>query len=78
MHLGSVLHGMNSMYRLMEDSNWMGIVTVTIEDDACKPRTASMGLNWKLTWQHSLDKELGAKHMIKQCGAPSYKRSQPD
>ena len=70
MHLLSVLHGVNSMYRLMVDSNWMGIVTVTVEDDTCKPRTASMCLNWNLTWQHSLDKKPGAKHMIKQRGAP--------
>ena len=66
----SVLHGVNSMYKLMVDSNWMGIVMVTIEDDACKPRIANMGLNWKFTWQHSLDKEPGAKHMIKQRGIP--------
>ena len=64
-HLRLVLHGMNSMYRLVLDSNKMGIVMVTIEDDACKPRTASTCLNWKLTWQHSLDKEPGARHMMK-------------
>ena len=33
-HLRSVLHGVNSMYKLMLDSNWMGIVTMTIEDNA--------------------------------------------
>ena len=27
MHLRSIFHGMNSMYRLMVDSNCMGIVT---------------------------------------------------
>ena len=69
-HLRFVLHGVNSMYRLIVDSNWMGIVTVTVEDDAYKPRTASMYMNWKLTWQHSLDEELGARHMIKQHGVP--------
>ena len=58
------------MYRLMVDSNWMGIVTVTIEDDACKPKTANTDLNWNLTWQHSLDEEPGARFMIKQRGAP--------
>ena len=56
-HLRFVLHGVNSMYRLMVDSNWMGIVTVTIEDNACKPRSARSFLNWNFTWQHSLDKE---------------------
>ena len=58
------------MYRLMVDSNWMGIVTMTIEDNAFKTRTANMGLNWNVTWQHSLDEELGARFIIKQRGAP--------
>ena len=70
MHLRSVLYGVNSMYRLMVDSNWMDIVTVTIEDDACNPRTASTGLTWNLTWRYSLDEEPDVRHMIKQCGAP--------
>ena len=61
---------MSSMYRLMVDSNWMGIVTVTIKDDTCKSITASMCMNWKLIWQHSLDEEPGARHMIKQRRAP--------
>ena len=64
-HLRPVLHGVNSMYKLVLDSNKMGIVTVTVEDDVCKPRTASTYLNWKLIWQHSLDEEPGARHMIK-------------
>ena len=68
-HLRPILHGVNSMYRLVVDSNRMGIVMVTLEDDACKPKTASTCLNWKLIWQHSLDKELGARHMIKHRGA---------
>ena len=68
-HLRPVLHGMNSMYRLIVDNNRMGIVTVTIEDEAYKPRTASTCLNWKLTWEHFLDKEPGARHMIKHSGA---------
>ena len=54
----------------MVDSNWMGIVMMTIEDDAFKPRIANMGLNWNVTWQHSLDEEPGARFIIKQCGAP--------
>ena len=49
-HLHPILHGMNSMFRLMVDGNRMGIVTVTVEDNACKLRTASACLNWKLTW----------------------------
>ena len=48
-HLRSVLHGVNSMYRMMVDSNWMGIVMVTVEDETCKPRTASRCVNWNLT-----------------------------
>ena len=68
-HLRPVLHGMNNIYRLVVESNRMGIVTLTVEDDACKPRTASTCLNWKLTWQHSLDEEPGAKHMIKHLRA---------
>ena len=69
MHLRLVLHGVNSMYRLVVDSNRMGIVMVIIEDIAYKPRTASTCLNWKLMWQHSLDREPGARHMIKHCEA---------
>ena len=61
---------MNSMYRLMVDSNWMGIVTVTIKDDAFKLRTTNTGLNWNVAWQHSLDEEPGARFIIKQRGAP--------
>ena len=68
-HLCPILHGMNSMYRLVVESNRMDIVTMTIHDDACKPKTVSMCLNWKFTWQHSLDKEPGARHMIKHRGA---------
>ena len=44
MHLRSILYDVNSMYRLMVDSNWMGIVTMTIEDDAFKPRTTNTGV----------------------------------
>ena len=69
MHLCPMLHGVNRMYTLVVDSNRMGIVMVTVEDDACKPKTSSMCLNWKLNWQHFLDKEPGAKHMIKHPGA---------
>ena len=57
MHLYPVLHGVNSMYRLIVDSNRMNIIMVIVEDDAYKPRIASTCLNWKLTWQHSLDEE---------------------
>ena len=64
-HLRPVLHGVNSMYRLVVDNNEMGIVMVTVENDVYKARTTSMCLNWKLTWQHLLDKEPGAKYMIK-------------
>ena len=67
---------MNSMYRLMVDSNWMGIVTMTIEDNAFKPRTANTGLNWNVTWQHSLDEEPGARFIIKQRGAPFLQKKQ--
>ena len=35
-HLCSVLHGVNSINRLVVDSNRMGIVTVIVENDACK------------------------------------------
>ena len=76
-HLCSVLHGMNSIYKLVVDNNMMGIVTVTVEDDACKSRTAGMCLNWKLTWQHSLDKEPCVKHMIKHREALLPKKLQP-
>ena len=68
-YLRSVLHGVNSMYRLIVDSNRMGIVTMIVEDDACKSRTTSTCLNWKVSWQLSLDEELGAKHMIEHRGA---------
>ena len=53
MHLCSVLYTMNNMCRLIVDGNWMSIITVIVKDDASKLRTASMYLNWKLTWQHS-------------------------
>ena len=46
----------------------MRIVTMTVKDDISKPRTARMFLNWKLTWQHSLDEELGVGHMIEHRG----------
>ena len=69
MHLCPILHDMNSMYKVVVDSNKMGIVMVTVEDNACKSRTTNTCLNWKLTWQQSLDKELGAKHMINHRGA---------
>ena len=68
-HLRPVLHGVNSMYRLVINNNRMGIVKVIVEDDACKSKTASTCLNWKFTWQHSLDKEPDVRHMIKHCGA---------
>ena len=48
----------------------MGIVMVRVEDDDSKPRSASACLNWDLTRQLSLDKELGARHMIEHCEAP--------
>ena len=64
-HLCPVLHGVNNIYRLVVDSNKMDIVTVTVEDNTCKPRIPSTCLNWKFTWQHSLDEEPGARHMIK-------------
>ena len=28
------------------------------------------GLNWNVSWQHSLDEEPGARFIIKQRGAP--------
>ena len=49
MHLCPVLHGVNNMYKLVVDSNKMGIVMVTVKDNACKSKTASTCLNWKLT-----------------------------
>ena len=77
MHLRPILHGVNSMYKLVVDSNRMGIVMVIVENDTCKPRTANMCLNWKLTWQHSLDKELGARYMIKYHRALLPQKLQP-
>ena len=67
MHLNSILHGVNNIYGLMIDGKWMGIVTVIVEDNARKPRTASMCLNWNLIGQHSLSKELDVGHMIEYC-----------
>ena len=40
-HLHPVLYGVNSMYRMIVDSNRMGIVIVTVEDDTYKPKTVS-------------------------------------
>ena len=60
MHLHSILHGINSMYRLIVDSNMMDIVTVTVEDYASKPRTIRAFLNWNFIWQRFLGKESSA------------------
>ena len=76
-HFRPVLHGVNNMYRLVVDSNWMGIVTLIVEDESCKSRTASTCLNWKLTWQHSLDEEPGAMYMIKHHGALFLQKMPP-
>ena len=40
-HLSLILYGVNSMYKLVVDSNMMGIVTVIVGDHACKTRTAN-------------------------------------
>ena len=74
MHLHSILHGVNSMYRLIVDGNWMGIVTMTIEDDASELRTTSMYLNWNLTRQHSLGKEPNVGYIIEHCRAHEPQR----
>ena len=54
MHLCFVLYGMYSIYGLIIDGHWMGIVMVIVEDDTSKSRTTNMCLNWDLTWQPSL------------------------
>ena len=76
-HLCSLLHGMNSMYKLIVDNNKMDIVMVIVENDANKPRIASMCLNWKLTRQRSLGKESSAKHMIEHHGALQPQKKPP-
>ena len=70
MYVCSILHGVNSMYGLIVDSNWMDIIMVVVEDNISKPRTIGMCLNWIMTWHQSLCKELDARHMIEYCGAP--------
>ena len=57
------------MYKLIVNRNWMGIVIVIVGDNTSKQRTASMCLNWNLTWQSSLDKESSAGYIIEYNGA---------
>ena len=78
MHLRSLLHGVNSMYGLTINNNRMGIVTVTVNDNTNKLRIASTYVNWKLTWQRFLGKELGARYMIELCGALEPQKNHPN
>ena len=49
MHLYSILHGLNNIYRLVIEGSPIDIVIVVVVDDVNKLKTASAYLNQNLT-----------------------------
>ena len=77
-HLYSILHGIYNSYNLMKHGCGMGICSITVEDDTCKPKATSPCLSWKITWQfHDLHKGSSVRCMINHDGAEERQRNPP-